>query len=242
MTHHGYDGSGSDGALPCAHVQLALSARLDGEISLLPTIAVDEHLDGCVACGTWLAGAQRVDLAMRWADHTAPDLSARVLTAVAADRARSAPPRERFSPRRLVAAMGLDSAAGRATLRWAVGLIAVTQLMAAIPILVGVLIGDAHGMHASREMASFDVAMAVGFLLAALRPAQARAFVPVAFILATCLAMTSSLDLINGRTMLIHELSHLVAIVQGVLLWLLGRSAADEPEESGLVPPVLPAR
>jgi len=163
-----------------------------------------------------------------------------VLAAVAADRARQAANSD-------LAAAG---AAVRPTsslptlLRWGVGLIAVAQLISAVPILVGVLVGEVHGLHASREMASFDVAMAVGFLLAALRPAQARAFVPVAFILAACLAMTSTIDLVNGTTLFVHELSHLVAIVQGVMLWLLSRGIMRdrEPEEPGFAPSALRAR
>jgi predicted anti-sigma-YlaC factor YlaD len=221
---------------------MALSARLDGEDSFLPAATAEAHVDGCVTCGAWLAGARRVDLAMRSTDRSAPDLSVRVLTAVAADRARLAA--EKLAAAGAARGPRPNPAHVRNGLRWAVGLVAVVQLISAVPILVGVLIGDEHGLHASREMASFDVAMAVGFLLAALRPAQARAFVPVAFILAACLAMTSTIDLINSRTLLIHELSHLVAIVQGVLLWLLGRSGMREaePEEPGFGTPALTAR
>ena len=90
-------------------------------------------------------------------------------------------------------------------------------------------------------MACFDVAIAVGFLLAALRPAQARAFVPVAFILAVCLAMTSTVDVINNYASLPHELGHLVAIAQGALLWLLGRAHRDGPQEPDFAPGVLTA-
>jgi predicted anti-sigma-YlaC factor YlaD len=231
---------GTDGTTSCADVRLTLSARLDGEDPLLPSEAIGRHLDGCVSCGAWLVGAQRVEEVMRSAGRIAPDLSALVLASVAADRARSA-------------AGSLPVAAGPVTrpaltlptlLRWCIGLIAVAQLISAVPILVGILVGDAHGLHASREMASFDVAMAVGFLLAALRPAQARTFMPVAFILAACLAMTSTIDLINGTTLFIHEVSHLVAIAQGVMLWLLGRSSlgGGELEEPGYPPSALPAR
>jgi predicted anti-sigma-YlaC factor YlaD len=236
MTHRG---TGSDdGTISCAGVRLALSARLDGEDPLLPAVALGEHLDGCVACGAWLGGAQRVEEVMRSIGRAAPDLSALVLAAVAADRAR---------PVATPAAAGatVRRASNIPTLlRWGVGLIAVAQLVSAVPILVGVLVGDVHGLHASREMASFDVAMAVGFLLAALRPAQARAFVPVAFILAACLAMTSTIDLINGTTLFIHEVSHLVAIAQGVMLWLLSRGSLreSEPSEPGYSPTALSAR
>lgn len=235
MTH---ERTGTDGTTSCAGVRLALSARLDGEDPLLPSVAIGQHLDGCVSCGAWLVGAQRVEEVMRSAGRTAPDLSALVLAAVAADRARPAVGGELAA----AGAVTRPAPGHHGLLRWGIGLIAVAQLISAVPILVGVLVGDVHGLHASREMASFDVAMAVGFLLAALRPAQARAFVPVAFILAACLAMTSTIDLINGTTLLIHEVSHLVAIVQGVMLWLLGRRSVSDGEELGYAPSAAQAR
>jgi hypothetical protein len=64
----------------------------------------------------------------------------------------------------------------------------------------------------------------VGFLLAAYRPARARAYVPVALVLALCLAVTSGIDLARGATVFSHEIGHLVAVVQAVLLYSLGRA------------------
>ncbi|HZE37509.1 MAG TPA: hypothetical protein VE172_01745, partial [Stackebrandtia sp.] len=60
-------------------------------------------------------------------------------------------------------------------------------------------------------------------LLAAIRPERARAFVPVALVLALCLAATSGVDLIRGATGLADESGHLVALVQAGLLCALGR-------------------
>ena len=79
-------------------------------------------------------------------------------------------------------------------------------------------------MHTGREMASFDVALAVGFALAACRPERARAFVPVAFVLAACLAATSAVDIAASHTALVHEIGHLAAVAQAALLWALGRT------------------
>jgi hypothetical protein len=100
---------------------------------------------------------------------------------------------------------------------------AVAQLSLAVPALMSGL-GVTADPHASREMASFDIALAVGFVLAAYRPDRARAFVPVAFVLAACLAITSAVDMANASTALIHEIGHLAAVAQAVLLWALGRA------------------
>jgi hypothetical protein len=108
-------------------------------------------------------------------------------------------------------------------LRLSVAVAALVQLMLAVPTLVGAVQSAAPGLHAGREMASFDIAVAVGFLLAAWRPARARAFVPVALVLAGCLAITSGIDLVRGVTVIGHEIGHLVAIVQAGLIWALGR-------------------
>ncbi|HEY0698391.1 MAG TPA: hypothetical protein VGD43_11350, partial [Micromonospora sp.] len=141
-----------------------------------------------------------------------PDLTAQVLAAVAAD------------PRRPVAARDRRAAlrGHRQILRVAVAVAAVAQLLIALPTLLAGL-GVSVDPHTSREMASFDIALAVGFVLAAYRPERAQAFVPVAFVLAVCLAGTSLVDIVNSTTALVHEIGHLVAVAQAGLLWALGR-------------------
>lgn len=118
----------------------------------------------------------------------------------------------------------------RQVLRVAVGAAAIVQLVLAVPLLFGVDTGTAGvGLHATREMASFDVAVAVGFGLAAWRPQRARAYVPLAFVLAGCLAATSVNDIVHGVTGMAHELVHLVAMAQAGLLWALGRIERAHP-------------
>jgi predicted anti-sigma-YlaC factor YlaD len=205
--------------MTCERIQVALSARLDGEDPQLPTTALDEHVAGCAGCRAWLAGAQRVDRALR-PPADVPDLTAEVLASVAADR----------SAREAAAA---SAARGRRQiLRVAVAVAAVAQLALAVPVLLSGL-GVAGDPHTSREMASFDIALAVGFALAAWRPQRARAFVPVAFVLAACLAATSVLDMANASTAMIHEAGHLAAVAQAALLWGLGRATPRPPATAG---------
>jgi predicted anti-sigma-YlaC factor YlaD len=118
----------------------------------------------------------------------------------------------------------------RQILRVAVAAAAAVQLALALPSLFGAAAGTAGaGLHATREMASFDVAVAVGFVLAAWRPRRAMAFVPVAFVLAGCLAGTSVVDVVHGVTGVGHEVVHLVVMVQAGLLWALGRVDRAQP-------------
>jgi hypothetical protein len=95
--------------------------------------------------------------------------------------------------------------------------------MLAVPLLFTDL-GLPTDPHLSREMASFDVALAVGFALAAWRPQHARAFAPVALVLAGCLVATTAVDLASASTALVHEVGHLAVVAQAGLLWALGRA------------------
>jgi predicted anti-sigma-YlaC factor YlaD len=195
----------------CEAVRLDLSARLDGEVTDLPITHLDAHVDGCAACRNWLAAAERVTRQVRVRAVGVPDLTGRILAAVADERRAE-------QAERAAAARGT-----RQILRVAVGIAAAVQLLLALPVLLGVGVDP----HASREMASFDIALAVGFALAAWRPERARAFVPVAFVLAACLAVTSGLDVADGATHLAHEVGHLAALVQAGLLWALGRRSVQ---------------
>jgi predicted anti-sigma-YlaC factor YlaD len=196
----------------CHEVRVALSARLDGEDPQLPAAALDEHATTCPECREWLVRVERVTRAVRVQVAEVPDLTATVLTAVAADaKAGAARDGRAVTARRR-----------RQVLRVAVAVAAVVQLAIALPLLLAG-VGVAVGPHSTREMASFDVALAVGFALAAYRPERAQAFVPVAFVLAVCLAGTSLLDVANATTAIVHEIGHLATVVQAGLLWALGR-------------------
>ncbi|WP_346536156.1 zf-HC2 domain-containing protein [Micromonospora sp. DPT] len=210
--------------MKCDDVRVALSARLDGEDPQAPAAALEAHTESCPDCRTWLARAEQVTRLTRVRSVQVPDLTARVLAAVAADPVLAA---------RSPAAV---RAARRQVLRVAVAVAAVAQLAIALPILLAGL-GVAADPHTSREMASFDVALAVGFALAAWRPERARAFLPVALVLALCLAGTSVVDIANSTTALVHEVGHLAAVVQAGLLWALGRVSgeADRPWSRAVV-------
>ncbi|SCL20727.1 Predicted anti-sigma-YlaC factor YlaD, contains Zn-finger domain [Micromonospora rhizosphaerae] len=198
----------------CDDVRVALSARLDGEDPQVPATALEAHTDSCPGCRSWLARAERVTRLTRLQAVDVPDLTAPVLAAVAADQAAA---------RHTAAA---TTRARRQVLRVAVAVAAIAQLAIALPILLAGL-GVEADPHTSREMASFDAAVAVGFALAAWRPERARAFLPVALVLAVCLAGTSAVDVARSTTALVHEVGHLAAAVQAGLLWALSRVSRD---------------
>ncbi|WP_285667589.1 zf-HC2 domain-containing protein [Actinorhabdospora filicis] len=207
--------------MDCDTARAALSAILDGETpgDQHEGDAVHEHLLTCPGCAAWHARALELrEAALASSATEPPDLTERVLSAVREDGRRQ----EVYAESLL--------AGRRRILRIAVGVAAVVQLALAVPaLLTATGITDFQVVHTSREMASFDIAVAVGFLLAALRPERAKAFVPVAVVLAVCLLFSSSLDVAQGMRALADETGHMVACVQAGLLWLLGRTAVRPP-------------
>lgn len=184
-----------------------MSARLDGHDVSDP--AVDEHLAGCAGCRSWQADVLALDLGL--VAHRAepvPDRSAGILAAMAAEVAAD------------------EQAAHReALLPWRAGLAALgaVQLLLAVPVL---LFGSepGAGVHVAREMGSFDVALAMGFLFAAWRPARAWGMIPLVAVLSVCLAATSVVDVLEGRATLGGEVLHLTDVVGLVMLSALAHA------------------
>lgn len=223
--HQGNAGpSDGGGAASCHAVRVGLSAMLDGEDPGVPVAVVRGHLTGCAKCRDWQARAEQASRLVRVRSaEPVPDLTAQVLAAVHAD--------DTMAARRAARAQAGTATrephqvhAERQIVRVAVAVAAVVQTLLALPaIWEGFVGGGAGGLHVSREMASFDVAVAVGFLLVALRPERARTYLPVALVLAACLALTTLVDVANGRTDPAHEAGHLIAVLQAGLLWTLAR-------------------
>ncbi|HEY8451765.1 MAG: zf-HC2 domain-containing protein [Micromonosporaceae bacterium] len=202
--------------MDCEQVREALSARLDGEEAGIAAARLESHLAGCADCAAWLTQAERLDRMVAQAHPAPPDLTARILAAVAAD--------ERARSRRAAEA---ERRTRQAILRVALAVAAAVQAVTVLPVLAGA------DLHLSREMASFEIAVAVGFGLAAWRPERARGFVPVAVVLAGALALTSVVDVLSAQTAPAHEAGHLVAAVQAGLLWALARYERRGPRVAG---------
>jgi predicted anti-sigma-YlaC factor YlaD len=195
--------------MDCEQVREALSALIDGEASPVAPERLEAHLAGCTGCAGWRERAQEVTRAARVRPVRVPDLTAPVLAAVAADPQGRYAVEQRLEQRRR---------SRRTVLRIAVAAAAVAQFALALPVLIGA------DLHISREIAVFELALAVGFAFAAWRPQLARALVPVAVVLAGGLALTSLVDVVSSSLSLWHETGHLAAAVQAALLWALARN------------------
>jgi predicted anti-sigma-YlaC factor YlaD len=98
--------------------------------------------------------------------------------------------------------------------------IAVAQLAMAVPTL---LFGTDEGapIHVAHEVGAWDLALAVGFLFAAWRPLRAVGMLPFVAALSAGLVLTAVIDIANGKTPAVLELTHVLELVGTVLLWML---------------------
>ena len=202
--------------MECDDVRVALSARLDGEDTGAADAVVDGHLESCRSCNAWsdeLTTLHRM-VRVREADAV-PDLSAAIVDAFAPSGARLR--RSAATTRRPVLGEPISGA------RWALFVVALTQLVLAGP----ALFGDDPGatVHVARELGSFDVALAVGLLVAAWQPARAWGLLPVAASLACVMAGTALLDIADGHTHSIAEAHHLLNLAGVALVWWVAREA-----------------
>ncbi|MFL6205259.1 MAG: zf-HC2 domain-containing protein [Acidimicrobiales bacterium] len=204
-------------SMRCEPMREAISARLDGEASGLEEHLVDAHLAECPACLAWseelsvLHGMVRVREA-----EPVPDLTTAIL--------RAQPATARAGWRGEVVS----------TARWALFVVALTQLVLAAPAL---LLGEDTGatVHVARELGSFDLALAVGLLLAAWQPARAWGLLPVVAALALVMAGTAVVDVVRGTASGVGEAHHVLDLAGLLLLWLVAREERSPASRHGRV-------
>lgn len=191
--------------MDCERCRTAVSARLDGEDPGAPDELVAVHLAQCAACRDFAAAAARLHRSARLAAAAeVPDLTAQVFAAIDARQGAWSRPTLRRVGRFALAAVG------------------VLQLALAVPLLV---VGDGVGAphHVARELGAFDIALGVGFLIAARQPTRAFGLLPMAGVLVACLLAVAGIDLASGRTGLVAEARHLLAVAGVALLWQFSR-------------------
>lgn len=203
-------------SMDCSDFREAISAHLDDEPAALSAGAVELHVAGCAECAAWTTRLQALHRQVRVREaEPVPDLTAAILDAAPH---RRAPARRSWSP----VGQPVSSA------RWALFTVALTQLVLAIPGLVFGDGGDASG-HIARELGSFDVALAIGLLVAAWQPARAWGLLPLAAALALFIGISTVLDIVDGTTSSGSEAHHLLDVAGVALLWAVGRQAGGAP-------------
>ncbi|WP_244211350.1 zf-HC2 domain-containing protein [Amycolatopsis kentuckyensis] len=206
---------GDHGGVDCSQLRESISARIDGEPPVVPDEVLDRHLAGCPACRAWqeqAAALRRLTL-IREAPRV-PDLTARILAGSPAPR-----------PRRW----------GR---RVALGLVALVQSGLGLAELLGADIGHVghagHGglaaaVHLGNESAAWNVAIGIGLLWAALRPATAGGLLPALGGFVVVLGVISGVDLTTGEVALDRVASHGLVVVGVALLFAVHRQHRHRP-------------
>ncbi|HET6500167.1 MAG TPA: zf-HC2 domain-containing protein [Amycolatopsis sp.] len=199
--------AGGSPGIDCATAREALSASLDGEQAAHSPVVVSAHLAGCAGCRNWQEAAHRLTRTARLAPVRAmADDTERILEAVLADRTVKV----RRLPR------------GNQLVRAGLAAAALAQLVIIIPALVLGNAGIGVPLHASRELGAFNLALAVGFAAAALRPALARGMLPLVGAATVGLVVLAMIDTMAGETTVLAEVPHLIAVAGLVLLYLAG--------------------
>jgi predicted anti-sigma-YlaC factor YlaD len=191
---------------------------MDGEQSLPLTARLAEHLASCAGCQNWQDAAHKLTRRVRLTPaRETPDRTPQILDAVLADRAAHRRPYRDRRPER-----------GRRLTR--VGLVAAALVQCVIVFSVLVLGQAGIGVppNASRELAAFNFALAVGFAAAALRPARARGMLPLVGVATAALVVLAVVDSTAGQTTLLAELPHGIAIAGTLLLYRLARTDKRE--------------
>jgi predicted anti-sigma-YlaC factor YlaD len=204
--------------MDCNAYREAISARIDGEDHGLEPRALDAHLATCGGCRSWADTAVVVTRAARVAVADAvPDLTEPILAAAQARQGRArVPGRAGMRP-----AGWASAPSPTAVARLGLLMVAAAQTTLAVPALLGNDPGAS--IHIAHEQGSWALALAVGFLLVALRPRRAVALLPVVAALVAGLAATMAIDIAAGRTQAAAEAPHGLAFLGLGLLWLLSR-------------------
>lgn len=206
--------------LDCTACREGLSAGLDDEEPGLERARLDRHLAECTECRAWQAAVH--DLTRRARLESAgpiPDLSGAIL---AAHDART-PPVEKRRP----SSLGPSRLEGGGVFRAGLAAVAVVQFVVAIVGLVTAS-GSATAIHASRDLGSWDAALAVALAYAAWKPQRAAGMVPLLAAVSGFLALSAGIDVGQGYAAAVHEGSHVLTLFALGLLWAVSRRAAPQ--------------
>jgi len=139
---------------------------------------------------------------------------------------RAADPVPDLSAAILAAARPVLRARGRRIewLRYGLVVVALTQVVLALPELLAHT-GGVEPVHIARHLGGWDLAFAIGLVVAALQPWRARGLLPMAAALGGVMVLTAGLDVLGGQAAALAEGSHLLEVTGLVLLWRLARIA-----------------
>lgn len=200
--------------MDCSAYQDEFSALLDGEEPMLATGVLDAHIGRCSGCSAWAHAAAQLHRITRVAPAPeVPDLVVPILATV-------------IERQRVLDASVVDAGTYARVSRLGLVAIAIAEVVAAVPALFGS--GAGSSVHAAHELGSLDLALGVGFLFAAFRPALAKGMLPLVAALVVALCGVTIADVVASHAGWRPESVHLLAMLGLPMLWLAGRDRALE--------------
>lgn len=201
-------------SMDCHVVREALSAELDGEETGVSSELVQAHLAACLACTEWSTAAYELHRELRvTVAPPIPDLTASILESIGSNQDS-----------------GKRNGDVRAC-RWILAGCGLLQLAMTLPIFLG---GGNGPVHVDHELGSWDVALAIGLLFAALRPARAWGMLPLVGAIVAMLATTSVFDIATGHATFESESTHLFEVIGLFFLWMLAHMQRGTPSRANL--------
>jgi predicted anti-sigma-YlaC factor YlaD len=205
--------------MDCERWQEAVSALIDGEDPVLDPRLVAAHLDRCASCREFRAVATE---------------------ARRRSRVREAEPLADIAGKVTKLRRFIELNASWTIARVLLAAAAIEVIALSVPELLGS--SSASSPHDARHLGAFSVAYGTALLVAVVRPARARAILPVALVLGGALVITATVDLFAGRIPLLGETQHLPEVASVVLLWMLARpTVRPRSVQPGLTRPQLRA-
>ena len=194
--------------MDCSDIRSSLSATLDGEEPGLADLIVRGHLAECGSCRAFSAEATELHRLVRV--QPAPidlDRTHAILAAL---------------PRKVAVRAPHDHVQ---SLRIATLVIALVQLVAAVPLMLG-LSDDSHG-HYARHIGVFSAALAVGLLAVAWQPDRARGVLPMLGVLVAGLVWSCLDDLLAGHSVPGTAIAHGADVAGFAAVWLIARATSS---------------
>lgn len=229
--------------MDCESIRVAISANLDGEDAGVPVGVMRAHLDDCAECRAWRERQHALTRHARLAGYALDrDLTPRVLDALAGPANPAAGdsvpgesvPEDFWRPDVVPRDRRAEIPAAR---RVALALVAAAQLGITVPLLI---LGHDRGagVHAAHELGSFDLALAIAFIVGVVRPKLSAGLAWPCCVAALGLAGTAIIDMIGGQTFGADEAQHLVAVAGALLLFWQARTVASRtvPAAPSLAP------
>lgn len=192
--------------MECEGWREAIGAMADGEDPGVDPMLVDAHVDSCSGCSAHRDFVHSLRRAGLRTAESQPDLADRVVRA---------------------------ARIGDGTRTWSIprGVLAICALEVVALSLIDLLSADAS--HDTRHLGAFTMAYGVVLVIVAVRPARARAMLPVAVLLGLALAITAVFDLATGSVPFVNEALHVPELVSVAMIWLLAAPVTVRARASG---------